>query len=55
MSILVIAEHDNTELNSYISHVAAAQAIDGDLDILVTGSGVDSVAEQAAAIPELTR
>ena len=56
MSILVIAEHDNTELKTpTLVTVAAAQAIGGDLDILVAGSGVDSVAEQAAAIPGINK
>ena len=38
MSILVIAEHNNSELhaNSHSSY-AAAQAIGGDIDILVVG------------------
>ena len=56
MSILVIAEHDNTELKTpTLVTVTAAQAIGGDLEILVAGSGVDSVAEQAAAIPGVNK
>ena len=56
MSILVIAEHDNAELKTpTLVTVAAAQAIGGDIDILVAGTGVDSVSEQAAAIPGINK
>ncbi len=52
MSILVIAEHDNAELKSQtLVTVAAAQAVGGDMDVLVVGSGCDAVANQAAQIP----
>ena len=51
MSTLVIAEHDNAELKAQtLVAVAAAQAIGGDIDILVTGSGVDGVASAASQI-----
>ena len=44
MSILVIAEHDNSENKSAtLVTIAAAQAIGGDIDVLVAGSGVDAV------------
>ncbi len=50
MSVLVVAEHDNSELKA-ASRVAlaAAAAIGGDVDVLVAGCGVDGVATQAAA------
>ncbi len=52
MSTLVIAEHDNESLKAQtLVAVAAAQAIGGDVDILVAGSGVDGVANAAAAVP----
>lgn len=52
MSILVVAEHDNAELKSAtLVTMAAAQAIGGDIDVLVVGSGCDGVAQAAAAIP----
>ena len=52
MSTLVIAEHDNAELKSQtLVTVAAAQAIGGEVDLLVAGAGVDGVASQAAAVP----
>ncbi|MCK0714366.1 electron transfer flavoprotein subunit alpha/FixB family protein [Chromohalobacter sarecensis] len=51
MSILVIAEHHNGQLADSIAHVvAAAQAIGGDIDILVAGENVAGVAEAAAKL-----
>ena len=52
MSILIIAEHDNTELKTAtLNTVAAGMAIGGDIDILVAGSDCDKVAESAAQVP----
>ena len=52
MSTLVVAEHDNSELKPQtLVAVAAAQAVGGDIDILVLGAGVDGVAQAAAQIP----
>ncbi len=51
MSILVFAEYDNNELKAdTLKTVAAAQAIGGDIDILVAGSNCGAVAEQAAKV-----
>ena len=51
MSILVIAEHDNSELKTAtLNTVAAGMAIGGDIDILVAGSDCDSVAESASQV-----
>ena len=51
MSILVIAEHDNAELKaSTLNTVTAAQAIGGEIHVLVAGSGCESVAKAAAAL-----
>lgn len=51
MAILVIAEHDNSELkDSTHKTVAAAGAIGGEIDVLVAGAGADAVAEAAARI-----
>ena len=56
MSILVVAEHDNAENKSQTRvALAAAQAIGGDIDVLVAGSGVDGVASQVAAIPGVNK
>jgi electron transfer flavoprotein alpha subunit len=52
MSTLVIAEHDNNSLKvSTLNTVAAAQAIGGDIDILVAGADCGAVSTAAAAIP----
>jgi electron transfer flavoprotein alpha subunit len=49
MSILVIAEHDNSSLKqATLSVIAAAGAIGGDIDVLVAGENVGAVAEAAA-------
>lgn len=49
MSILVIAEHDNAQLNvATLSAVAAAAKLGTDVHVLVAGSGAQSVADQAA-------
>ncbi|WP_280540166.1 FAD-binding protein [Chromohalobacter sp. 11-W] len=51
MSILVIAEHHNGQLADSTAHVvAAAQAIGGDIDILVAGENVAGIAETAAKL-----
>ncbi len=52
MTTLVIAEHDNTSLKpATLNAVAAAQAIGGDIDILVVGGDCGAVAQAAASIP----
>jgi electron transfer flavoprotein alpha subunit len=51
MSILVIAEHDNTALKaSTLNTVAAAQKIGGEIHVLVAGSACAAVAAAAAKI-----
>jgi len=51
MSILVFADHDNSDLKvDTLKTVAAAQAIGGDIHLLVAGANCQSVAEQAAKI-----
>ena len=51
MSILVLAEHDNNELNpATLNAVAAAAQVSGDIDILVAGSGCGAVADAAAKV-----
>ena len=50
MSVLVVAEHDNSELKAATRvAIAAAAAIGGDVDVLVAGSNVADVAAQAAS------
>lgn len=51
MSVLVFAEHDNSELKAdTLKTVAAAQQIGGDVHVLVAGSNCQSVAEAAAKV-----
>ena len=51
MSILVFAEHDNQNLKSEtLKTVAAAQAIGGDIHILVAGNNCQAVADEAAKV-----
>ena len=55
MSILVVAEHDNSEIKgSTLNTVTAASEIGGDISILVAGSESSSVAEQAAKISSIS-
>ena len=51
MSILVLAEHDNTTLNPSTLHaVSAASEIGGDITVLVAGGGSKAVADEAVSI-----
>jgi len=52
MSTLILVEHEAGELRpATLNVVTAAQAIGGDVDLLVAGSDVAGVAQKAAAIP----
>ena len=56
MSILVIAEHNNSDLHaSTLNTVAAASEIGGDIHLLVAGSGAADVATQAAKVSGVTK
>jgi len=56
MSILVIAEHDNSVINAAtLNTVAAAVAIGGDIDLLVAGLSCGPVAEAAAKIAGVSK
>ncbi|MGU3573923.1 electron transfer flavoprotein subunit alpha/FixB family protein [Brucellaceae bacterium C25G] len=49
MAILLFAEHDNATLSDQTAKaLTAAQAIGGDVDILIAGNAAQNVAEQAA-------
>lgn len=51
MGILVVAEHDNATLKgATLNTIAAAQAIGGDIDVLVAGQGCGAAAEAAAKV-----
>lgn len=54
--ILVIAEHDNANLNpATLNTVAAASKLGGDVHILVAGADADAVADQAAKVNGVTK
>ncbi len=56
MKTLVIAEHDNATLKAAtLNTVAAAQALGGDIDILVAGSGCEAAAQAAAAVAGVSK
>ncbi|GAA0795899.1 electron transfer flavoprotein subunit alpha/FixB family protein [Marinobacterium sediminicola] len=56
MKILVVAEHDNQQLNAVtLNVVEAATRLGGEIDILVAGEGCQTVAEQAAAVASVNR
>ena len=50
MSILVVAEHDNSELKAATLNAVTAAAELGDVTLLVAGSNCAAVAEQAAQV-----
>ena len=56
MSVLVLAEHNNAELNpATLNTIAAASQIGGDIHVLVAGSDCGAVADAAAAIAGVTK
>ncbi|MHB0774049.1 electron transfer flavoprotein subunit alpha/FixB family protein [Halomonas sp. WWR20] len=56
MSLLVLAEHQSGDLSAATAHlVACAQAIGGDIDLLVAGDNVGGVAEAAARLDGVAR
>ncbi len=56
MKTLVIAEHDNTQINGATLHtVGAAAKIGGDVDVLVAGSNAGAAAQAAAKIAGIAK
>ena len=56
MSILIVAEHDNNDLNAAtLNAVTAANAIGSDIHILVAGHGCVTVAEQASNVAGVSK
>ena len=52
MKTLVVAEHDNASLKAAtLNAVAAAQALGGEIDIVVAGAACDAAAAAAAQLP----
>jgi electron transfer flavoprotein alpha subunit len=50
MSVLILAEHDNSELKPATLNTVTAAAQLGDVNVLVAGSGCAAVGEQAAKV-----
>jgi len=56
MAILVYAEHDNASLKkATLNTIAAAKQIGGDIHVLVAGTGVQAVADEAAKAEGVTK
>ena len=56
MSTLVIAEHDNATLKAAtLNTVAAAQAIGGDIEVLIAGAGCAGAGEAASKIAGVSK
>ena len=56
MSILVIAEHDNSAvLNATLNTLSAASELSGDIHVLVAGFNCGSVAEQLSKNPSISK
>ena len=52
MSILVIAEHDNSVLKTFsLNTINAASKIDSDIHVLVAGNKCENVCKEIAAVP----
>ena len=52
MSVLVIAEHDNSNLKSFsLNAINAASKIESDVHVLVVGNKCENVCKEVAAIP----
>jgi electron transfer flavoprotein alpha subunit len=54
--ILIVGEHDGQSLNlATAKSVRCAQAIGGDIDIVILGNGIDAVAAEAAGLASVNR
>jgi electron transfer flavoprotein alpha subunit len=52
MSVLVIAEHDNSNLKTFsLNAINAASKIDSDIHVLVAGNKCENVSKEVASIP----
>ena len=52
MSVLLIAEHDNSNLKILtLNAIKAASRIDSDIHVLVAGHKCESVSKEVAAVP----
>jgi len=56
MSILIVAEHDNTSLNvATLNSVTAGVAIGGDIHLLVAGEACSAVADEASQVAGVSK
>lgn len=56
MSVLVIAEHDNSNLKgATLNTITAAKSFDGDVTVLVAGESCTSVADEAKAVDGVSK
>jgi len=55
MTVLVYADHDNSELKGATFNTIAAAAQLGDVDVLIAGSGCRSVADQTATVAGVSK
>tara|TARA_B100001093_G_scaffold181757_1_gene174406 strand:+ start:84 stop:1013 length:930 start_codon:yes stop_codon:yes gene_type:complete len=56
MTILVIAEHDNSSLKgATLNTITAATGLNGDVSLLVAGSDISSVVEEAQTVSGITK
>ena len=52
MSVLLVAEHDNSNLKVFtLNAINAASKMDADVHVLVAGSGCENVSKEVAAVP----
>ena len=52
MTVLVIAEHDNSKLKTFsLNAINAASKIDSDIHVLVAGNKCENICEEVAAVP----
>jgi len=52
MSVLLVAEHDNSNLKAFtLNAISAASKINEDIHVLVAGCGCENVSKEAASIP----
>ena len=52
MSVLVIAEHDNSNLKTFsLNVIKAASEINSDINVLVAGNKCENVCKEVAAVP----
>jgi electron transfer flavoprotein alpha subunit len=56
MSILVIAEHDNNSLKgATLNTIAAANALSGEVTVIVAGSGIDNVVTESQSLDGVSK